>query len=176
MEGPPGSNKLYKNLVEEKPILDQIKRDPYIFIAHCYVPVLSSTVWHLRKRLRQFHFRNVRCDKTGYYVLFEDSRRGEEEASRCFHVCHMRLLFTYVMNMECQQYGNPRYERSPSPERVKAEALEKAIRERVRNEEEEELEEEKKERAMNIDPVREMIEILRRELRDKTNAPFVIPK
>lgn len=167
MEGPPGTNKLYKNLLEEKPILDQIKRDPYIFIAHCYVPVLSSTVWHLRRRLRQFHFRDVRCDRTGYYVIFEDSRRGEEEAARCFHTCHMRLLFTYVMNMECQQYGNPRYERSPSPERVKAEALEKAIRERLRNEEEEELEEEKKERAMNIDPVHEMIEILRRELRDK---------
>lgn len=167
MEGPPGTNKLYRNLVEEKPILDQIQRDPYIFIAHCYVPVLSSTVWHLRRRLRHFHFRDVRCDKTGYYVIFEDSRRGEEETARCFHICHMRLLFTYVMNMECQQYGNPRYERSPSPERVKAEALERAIRERLRNEEEEELEEEKRDRAMNIDPVREMIEILRRELRDK---------
>lgn len=167
MEGPPGTNKPHRNIVEGKPILDQIQRDPYIFIAHCYVPVLSSTIWHLRRRLRLFHFRDVRCDKTGYYVIFEDSRRGEEETVRCFHMCHMRLLFTYVMNMECQQYGNPRYERSPSPERVKAEALERAIRERLRNEEEEELEEEKRDRAMNIDPVREMIEILRRELRDK---------
>lgn len=156
-----------QHLVEEKLILDQIKRDPYIFIAHCYVPVLGSTISHLSRRLHGLRHREVRCDKTGYYIVFEDSRRGEEDAAHCHTMCHMKPLFNYVMNMELQQYGNPKYERSPSPERIQAEAREKANEERRRQEEELELEEEKKQRAINLDPVREMVEILRREIQDK---------
>ena len=153
--------------VEEKPILEQIKRDPYIFIAHCYVPVLSTTIPHLKRRLKIFNWKDVRCDKSGYYITFDDSRRGEEEAAKCFKMCHMTQLFTYIMNMECQQYGNPNYERSPSPERVIAEQRAKAERERLQKEEELEIEEEKKQRARDLDPVREVVEIARRELRDK---------
>ena len=154
-------------LVEERPVLEQIKRDPYIFIAHCYVPVLSTTIPHLKRRLKTLEWKDVRCDKTGYYVVFEDSRRGEEEASKCFKLCHMQPLFTYVMNMECQQYGNPNYERSPSPERVLAEQREKAEQERLRKEDEIDLEEEKQLRARDLDPVREVIELVRKELHDK---------
>ncbi|KAL8943654.1 MAG: hypothetical protein Q9216_000942 [Gyalolechia sp. 2 TL-2023] len=156
-----------QRLVEERLVLDQIKRDPYIFIAHCYVPVLGSTLSHLSRRLHGLRHKEVRCDKTGYYVVFEDSRRGEEDAAHCHTMCHMKPLFNYVMNMELQQYGNPKYERSPSPERIQAEAREKAKHERRRQEEDMELEEEKKQRAINLDPVREMVEILRREIQDK---------
>ena len=155
------------SLVEEKQILEQIKRDPYIFIAHCYVPVLSTTIPHLKRRLKTFDWKDVRCDKDGYYVVFEDSRRGEDEAAKCFKLCHMTPLFTYVMNMECQQYGNPNYERSPSPERVIAEQRQKANHERIRKDEEISVEEEKQQRAKDLDPVREVIDVIRRELRDK---------
>ncbi len=158
---------LVKSLVEEKPILEQIKRDPYVFIAHCYVPVLSTTIPHLKKRLKAFNWKDVRCDKTGYYVTFEDSRRGEEEAERCFKMCHMTQLFTYIMNMECQQYGNPNYERSPSPERLKVEQRERAEKERLRKEEELDREEEKRQRAQNLDPALEVMDMVRRELRNK---------
>lgn len=167
-EGPRAVIKpLVKSLVEEEPILEQIKRDPYIFIAHCYVPVLSTTIPHLKKRLKAFSWKDVRCDKMGYYVTFDDSRRGEEEAARCFNMCHMTQLFTYIMNMECQQYGNPNYERSPSPERLKVELQEKAEKERLRKEEELDIEEEKKQRAQNLDPSREVMDLVRRELRNK---------
>ncbi len=162
-----GTQALPHSLIEERPILDQIKRDPYVFIAHCYVPVLSTTIPHLKKRLKVFQWKAVRCDKTGYYIIFEDSRRGEEEAAKCFKSCHMTQLFTYVMNMECQQYGNPKYERSPSPERIEAEKRENRIREMLRKEEEIDLEAEKKQRAINLDPVREMVDVVRKELRDK---------
>ncbi|KAL8855744.1 MAG: hypothetical protein Q9178_007615 [Gyalolechia marmorata] len=155
------------DLVEEKPILDQIKRDPYIFIAHRHVPVLGATIPHLSSRLRGMRHKDVRCDKTGYYIVFEDSRGGEEDATHCYNMCNDKPLFNYVMTMEVQKYGNPSYERSPSPERVQAEAREKAKLERKRLEEELELEEEKKQRATNSDPVREMVEILRRELQEK---------
>lgn len=157
----------HHSLIEEKPILDQIRRDPYVFIAHCYVPVLSTTIPHLKKRLKIFQWKAVRCDKTGYYITFEDSRRGEEEAAKCFKLCHMTQLFTYIMNMECQQYGNPKYERSPSPERVQAEKRQHLIQERLRKEEEIDLEAEKQQRAIDLDPVREMVDIVHRELRDK---------
>lgn len=156
-----------QSLVEETPILGQIKRDPYIFIAHCYVPVLGTTIPHLRKRLKLFSYKTIRCDKTGYYIIFENSRRGEEETERCFRLCHMQPLFTYIMNMENQPYGNPNYVRSPSPERLRVEQRDKAEKERARREAELDVEEEKKQRAANLDPCREVLFVIIRDLRDK---------
>jgi [histone H3]-lysine4 N-trimethyltransferase SETD1 len=169
-EGPrviPHTKPTIPSLVEEIPVLNTIKRDPYIFIAHCYVPVLSTTVPHLKKRLKAFDWKAVRCDKTGYYIVFDNSRRGEEETERCFKMCHMTALFTYVMNMESQPYGNPTYERSPSPERVKAEQHQKAESDRLRRETEIDTEEEKRQRARDLDPSREVMELVAREIRDK---------
>ncbi|KAJ5123440.1 Histone-lysine N-methyltransferase [Penicillium atrosanguineum] len=168
-EGPRGSlrSPTVQSLVEETPILNQIKRDPYIFIAHCYVPVLGTTIPHLRKRLKLFSYKAIRCDNTGYYIIFENSRRGEEETERCYRLCHMQPLFTYIMNMESQPYGNPNYVRSPSPERLRAEQREKAQRERARKEAELDVEEEKKQRAIDLDPSREVLSIIIRDLRDK---------
>ena len=153
--------------IEDKPILDQIKRDPYIFIAHCYVPVMPKTVPHLKKRLKNENWEQVRCDKTGYYVIFENSKRGEEAAVKCYKAYRLRELFTYIMNMECHEFGNPNYERSPTPERAIAEQREKAEQERTRKESELDLEEEKKQRAKNLDPVSEAAEVLRNELQVK---------
>ncbi|KAJ5172277.1 hypothetical protein N7492_004870 [Penicillium capsulatum] len=168
-EGPKAALRppVVQSLVEDTPILSQIKRDPYIFIAHCYVPVLSTTVPHLRKRLKIFTYKTIRCDKTGYYIIFENSRRGEEETERCFRICHMQPLFTYIMNMESQPYGNPNYVRSPSPERLRAEKRDKDEKERARKEAELDVEEEKKQRAMDLDPCREVLSIIIRDLRDK---------
>ncbi|EED20348.1 SET domain protein [Talaromyces stipitatus ATCC 10500] len=153
--------------VEETPILQQIKRDPYIFIAHCYVPVLGSTLPHLQKRLRIFDWKAVRCDKTGYYIIFENSRRGEEETMRCYKMCHMTPLFTYIMNMESQPYGNPNYERSPSPERLQAEQKARVEEQRVVKELEMEAEEEKQQRASSLDPSKEVLGIVIHELKTK---------
>ncbi|KAH7062274.1 SET domain-containing protein [Macrophomina phaseolina] len=151
-------------LVENEPIIDKIKRKPYIFIAHCYVPVLGTTIPHLKKRLKLYQWQEVRLDRTGYYIIFEDSKRGEDECERCYQECNMQALFTYVMNMECEKYGNPNYVRSPSPERVLAEKKKKEIEEEIRREEENDLEEEKKERAENLDPVQAAMERLHTEL------------
>ncbi|KAL9125152.1 MAG: hypothetical protein Q9217_005600 [Psora testacea] len=155
------------SLVEEKPILDHIKRDPYIFIAHCYVPVMASTIFHLKGRMKSHYWKEIRCDKTGYFIIFEDSKKGEEDCVNCFQMCHMKQLFDYIMNMECQRYGRPGYERSPSPERVLAEQRERANQERLRKEKELDLEEEKKQRALNLDPVRAAMQIIEGELKAK---------
>jgi histone-lysine N-methyltransferase SETD1 len=154
-------------LIEREPVKPTLKRKPYIFIAHAYVPVLSTTVEHLKKRLKNFRWASVRCDQTGYYVTFEESKRGEDECVRCYKECHMQALFTYVMNMECNQYGDPNYERSPSPERVVADKKRKAIEERIQQEEAEDLEWEKKQRADSLDPVRAALDVVKQELQEK---------
>jgi histone-lysine N-methyltransferase SETD1 len=154
-------------LVEHEPIKPQMKRTPYIFIAHQHVPVLSTTVAHLKKRLKAFHWQAVRCDPTGYFVTFEESKRGEDEAVKCFTQCHTAALFTYSMVMECNQYGDPDYERSPSPERVVVEQKRKAEEMRVAEEEAEDLEWEKRQRAEALDPVVAAAEIVKLELLEK---------
>ena len=154
-------------LIEREPIKPTMKRTPYLFIAHQYVPVLSTTVDHLKRRLKNFKWNAVRCDQTGYYVTFEESKRGEDEAVRCFRECHMQALFTYVMNMECNQYGDPQYERSPSPERVIADKKRKAVEERIAEEEAADLEFEKKQRADSLDPVLAALDQLKHELSEK---------
>ncbi|CAI6342009.1 unnamed protein product [Periconia digitata] len=154
-------------LIEKEPIKPGLKRQPYLFIAHQYVPVLSTTVDHLKKRLRTFYWKAVRCDPTGYYVVFEESKRGEDETVRCYKECNMAALFTYVMNMECCQYGDPNYERSPSPERVLEDNKRKAEQERIAREEAEDFEWEKKRRAEQLDPVAAALEIVKQELLEK---------
>ncbi|KAF2683407.1 hypothetical protein K458DRAFT_305153 [Lentithecium fluviatile CBS 122367] len=154
-------------LVEKEPIKPKLKRKPYLFIAHQYVPVLSTTVDHLKKRLKNYHWKDVRCDQTGYYVIFEESKRGEDETVRCYKECHMLALFTYVMNMECNQYGDPSYERSPSPERVMQQKRRKAEEERIAGEEAEDWDLEKRQRAEVADPVAGAIEKLEEELLER---------
>lgn len=162
----PSANPTIPSLIEEIPILDQIKRQPYIFIAHCYVPVMSTTIPHLQKRLKMYDWQVIRCDKTGYYVIFEGSPRGESEAQRCAEQCHLTPLFTYVMNMECQKFGNPNYERSPSPQRV-LEKERKEVNIRMRREHDMDLEEEKRQRAKDLDPSRAVLQLVIQEIRDK---------
>ncbi|KAF2810107.1 uncharacterized protein BDZ99DRAFT_386840 [Mytilinidion resinicola] len=154
-------------LLERTPILPTIKRKPYIFIAHRHVPVLGTTIPHLKKRLKTYDWRDVRVDETGYFVVFDDSRRGEEETMRCAKECGGKQLFTYIMVMEAQPYGNPNYERSPSPERAAAEKSEREEQERLVREEELDLEYEKKRRAEDLDPVIAALDQLRQELRDR---------
>lgn len=155
------------HLIEIEPIKPKMKRRPYIFIAHQYVPVLATTIEHLRKRLKAFRIEEVRCDRTGYFVVFEESKRGEEEAVRCYRQFHMTALFTYVMNMECNRYGDPNYERSPSPERVMAQQKRKAEQDKIIREEAEDLEYEKQQRAQALDPVSAACEILKQELHER---------
>lgn len=154
-------------LIEDDLVLSKIKRKPYLHIPHRSVPVLGTTIPHLKKRLKAYDWREVRLDRTGYYVVFDDSKRGEDETERCYAECNKAALFTYNMDMECQKYGNPNYERSPSPERAIADKQKRAQFERLKKEEEEDLAIEKKNRAENLDPVQGALEQLRMELRDR---------
>jgi len=74
------------------------------------------------------------------------------------------------MEMECHQYGNPNYERSPTPERALAEKQEKELEEQRLQDEQEDLEAEKQQRAKDLDVVKAALEMLRTEVRDKVMA------
>lgn len=168
---PPFSRKSQlAHLIESEPIKPRMKRTPYIFIAAGYVPVQPTTIEHLQRRLKNYRWTAVRLDRTGYYVTFEDSRQGEEECAKCYKACHMAPLFNYWMNMELQKYGDPDYERSPSPERKAAISKRKAEEERVAREEAEDLELEKKQRADEIDPVAAAVEIVKNEYLERLLA------
>ncbi|KAI5236532.1 histone H3-K4 methyltransferase Set1 [Aureobasidium subglaciale] len=156
-----------RSIIESEPILTKIKRKPYIFISRESVPVLGSTVPHLKKRFKAFDWREIRVDKTGYFVIFDDSKRGEDETVRCFKECNNGPMFTYNMTMECQQYGNPDYVRSPSPETQAVQSRKKEESDRMERWAAEDLEEEKKERATHLDPVKGALELLQVELRNK---------
>lgn len=163
ISGKPG----YQNLVEETSVIEKIERDPYIFLPNESVPVLSTTIPHLRARLKKFSVKDIRCDKSGYYVVFHNSRAGEDECAKCFKACHGEPLFTYTMTMECQKYGNPSYIRPPSPETVQAEAKRKEFEARKKKEDALDQEVERSLRAKNADPVHATVEQLRIELRAK---------
>ncbi|KAG9808273.1 histone H3-K4 methyltransferase Set1, partial [Aureobasidium melanogenum] len=120
-----------------------------------------------KKRFKAFDWREIRVDKTGYYVIFDDSKRGEDETVRCFKECNNGPMFTYNMAMECQQYGNPDYVRSPSPETQAVQSRQKEEADRMERWAAEDLEEEKKERAADLDPVKGALEQLQLELRNK---------
>jgi histone-lysine N-methyltransferase SETD1 len=147
-----------------------MKRTPYIFIAAVYVPVQPTTIEHLKKRLKNYQWTAVRLDRTGYYVTFENSKQGEDECAKCYSDCHMAPLFTYFMNMELQKYGDPDYERSPSPERKAAINKRKAEEDRIAREEAEDLELEKKQRAEELDPVAAALEIVKNEFQERLLA------
>ena len=164
--------------VEMVPIMETMKNQPFIFISHAHVPVLSTTVPHLKKRLRMYDWRDIRCDETGYFCTFEHSRSGQVEAKKMFQGAHMHPLFTYTMTMELYLNGDPKYAgpvfpaepqpvsaTAPTPAPVTYIASRHQLRQR--REFDADLEEEKKQRARDLDPARAVVQLVIQELRDK---------
>ncbi|OIW29970.1 histone H3-K4 methyltransferase Set1 [Coniochaeta ligniaria NRRL 30616] len=183
-------------LVESDPVITNIKREPYIFIAHEFVPVMATIIAHMKKRLKTHMFEDIRIDKTGYYIIFQDSPQGRSEAERCARVANNTLFFNYTMVMDLHLFGTVGKEafpqhvprrRSSSPQRrptidhkhrEEQDSRRKEDAQR-RRDADADLEEEKKQRAKNFDPVleardvatREMTEQLIKHIRTKIAAP-----
>lgn len=158
--------------VETEPIADTLKV-PYVFIAHTHVPVMPTTIPHLKKRMRMYDWREVRCDQTGYFVTFEQSRNGQMEARKVYHGCHMQPLFTYIMNLELNLNGNAKalglsetLPTLPTPTGPTDFVYSKQAY-RLRKEHDLDLEEEKRQRARDLDPSRAVVQLVIQELRDK---------
>ena len=168
-------------LIEDQPISEQLENDPYIFVSKDSVPVLPTTIVHMKKRMRHWEIDDVRADRWGYYIIFGNSSSGRSQLDMCFKQVDRTPFFTYTMLMKAMPYGTrnsrssalrasdnaKRRSRSRSPTRRSDEKREKEDEVARRKEEEADLEEEKKERAKNFDPAREAIEVIRRELKDQ---------
>ena len=170
-------------LIEDEPISMQLLNEPYIFVSKESVPVLPTTIVHLKKRIRHFYFEDVRADRWGYYITFTNSTQGRIEMDKVHRAVDQTPFFTYTMVMKLMPYGtngsrssarrvsdatrDRRRSRTRSPNRRDIELREKQDAETRRKEEEADLDEEKKERAKNFDPAREAIEVIRKELKDQ---------
>ncbi|RSM07829.1 Histone-lysine N-methyltransferase, H3 lysine-4 specific [Fusarium ambrosium] len=176
--------------LEVKNLASQLTDEPYIYIAGESVPVLTSIVPHMKKRLKNYGFEDIRLDKSGYYVVFRNSFTGKSEAERCFRAVNHTEFFNYDMTMQLclprprrsDESPDRRRQASASPDRKpRGETGQRDEKDRRRREEEADLEEEKKQRAKNFDPVIEAVEVVRREMtehlirhiRTKVAAPFL---
>ncbi|KAJ6438690.1 [histone H3]-lysine4 N-trimethyltransferase SETD1 [Purpureocillium lavendulum] len=158
--------------VELHSIAPQVADQPYVFVTADSVPVLPSIIPHMKKRLKNYAFEDIRLDRTGFYIVFRNSFTGKSEAERCFRGANHTEFFTYDMAMQlCLPRATARptdyaLKRSPSPDRTQRPVHRRRDDEvaRRRREDEADLEEEKKQRAKNFDPVIEAVEVVRREM------------
>ena len=153
--------------VESTPIIDGLKNQPFVFISHQHVPVLGTTIPHLKKRLRMYDWRDIRCDETGYFVVFEPSRTGQAEAKKVMQGAHGHPLFTYTMSMELFLNGNPKADPPTEPLPVKIEPIMPRHTYKHKREHDMDLEEEKRQRARDLDPCRAVVQMVIQEVRDK---------
>jgi [histone H3]-lysine4 N-trimethyltransferase SETD1 len=127
-----------------------------------------------------YDWRDIRCDESGYFVTFEQSRNGQTEAKKVYHGCHNQPLFTYVMMLELHLNGNPNAPASAPEEKPVSAAAPKKSKPtgpvdfvyskqayRLRKEQDLDLEEEKRQRARDLDPCRAVVQLVIQELRDK---------
>jgi [histone H3]-lysine4 N-trimethyltransferase SETD1 len=162
---------------EDQPLVTkQLTGEPYIFVAHEHVPVMTTTIPHMKKRLKNYLFEDVRLDRTGYYIIFRNSVLGKQEAERCFKSADNTEFFTYHLVMKLFNHRSETQSsvptgpadanrRSPSPQRkYRSDQRQREERDRRRREEEADLEEEKRQRAKNFDPVTEAVDAVRREM------------
>lgn len=163
-------------LIEDQPISAELENDPYIFVTKDSIPVLPTTIIHMKKRIRHFVYKDVRADRWGYYIIFPNSSQGRAEMDRCHLAVDQTPFFTYTMQMRLYPYGTkgrrtssyrlPDFSRrSHTPSRREIEERDRQDEAARRAEELADYEEEKRERINNFDPAKEAIEALRRELR-----------
>lgn len=164
-------------LIEQTPLAAQLKREPYIFVGHEFVPVMPTTIAHMKKRLKNYRWEDIRVDRTGYFIIFRDSTMGRAEAEKCQNSANGTAFFTYNLNMVLRLFGSEgkpqvpttsmtyrRRSRSPPRRPAVIEPPKRDDKERARREDLRDLEDEKRERANNFDPVREAAEVVRREM------------
>ncbi|KAI1319874.1 hypothetical protein F5Y16DRAFT_390484 [Xylariaceae sp. FL0255] len=168
-----------KSLVAAAPsVPSTLRGEPYIFVPDTSVPVMATTVPHMKRRLKAFAIDDILTDRAGYYLIFPNTSRGRDEASRCFRSANESNFFTYTMAMNLHNVPLADSSQSLSQTRP-SDALRLSggdpgyrneyqyrPREERRQLEENILEEEKKQRAQNFDPVTEAAEVIYRELRE----------
>lgn len=165
------------DLAKRRPLLESIRRKPYIVISPHSVPLNRNIVYKLERRLKNFDFDEIRVDITGHFVIFEDSVDGEREALKCYKVMNKQCIFDYTMDMECFHRGNPNYTEQNLRSKVDVAVTQEP--DHIQVEIDVDLEAEKKQRAENLDPVRGALEMLsidlRKRIMDEVKSRVVMP-
>ncbi|EEY18089.1 histone-lysine N-methyltransferase [Verticillium alfalfae VaMs.102] len=100
------------SVVEDKPIAPQLAGEPYIFVPSAKVPVMHTTVPHMKKRLKAHSFDDIRVDRTGYYIVFPNRTTAHahvDDSARCSET-------------ECEQEIRPTTSEKRRPEKRSARA------------------------------------------------------
>lgn len=76
----------FQSLIESTSVRTQLKGHCWIFLSDHDVPVESHRLSDLRTmtEIAGISVKDIRADSSGYYSVFEGSRHGEHEASKCF--------------------------------------------------------------------------------------------
>ncbi|KAH9207600.1 hypothetical protein DL95DRAFT_49548 [Leptodontidium sp. 2 PMI_412] len=190
---PPTKPKPIRVMPSTEPVSQQLMHQPYIFVSGESVPCMNTTPPHMLKRMRHFNPDDVKMDAFGYYIIFPNSESGRHDCERCCRTLDRTLMFNYTMIMQPYPWGTsgsrsaahraaePSRKRSRSPTLKDNEEWERQVAIARRREEAADVEVERKERAMNFDPAKEAIEVIRKQLkvqllkniREKTAAPII---
>lgn len=101
---PKGPSKMVNRKFE--PVGDDVKACPHLFISRNDIPPIVGAPTHLSNRFRDYrHFKEVQMDESGYYVVFEDSDRGERDLWQSYTNLNGRTHWTYVLKFEARQKG-----------------------------------------------------------------------
>jgi histone-lysine N-methyltransferase SETD1 len=178
-------------LIEDTPILTSLGQSPYIFVSCDSVPVIGPTIAHMKKRLRIFQFLDLRADRSGYYVVFDNTSWGRAEAEKCYSSVNKTPFFTYMMDMDLnlqdEDGGLPvgreaasSYSRAYASRDAHSYKTRHSVNDSISDDrrrqmdrierqkaEDADVEDEKRERAKNFDPAREAMEAVRKELKEQ---------
>ncbi|RMZ82897.1 hypothetical protein DV737_g1933, partial [Chaetothyriales sp. CBS 132003] len=135
---PEKAAKADRSTLADSDLAHELQHQPYIFISRTHVPVMSTTIPHLKKRLRMYDWRDVRCDQTGYFVIFDQSKSGQMEANKAYNAPAAPVA--YVVS--------------------KSQLRQKRLHDF-------DLDEERRQRAKDLDPSRAVVQLVIQELRDK---------
>ncbi|PBP25123.1 SET domain-containing protein [Diplocarpon rosae] len=189
---PLAKHKPARYIMNTESVAKTLPHQPYIFVSGDSVPCMQTTPPHMIKRMRHFSPEEVKMDSTGYFIIFPNSSWGRNDSERCYRTLNNTLMFNYIMVMQPFPFGTvgsrsaaQRHEvsrkRSRSPAHKENDEWDRQAAIARQREEAADVEEERKERAMNFDPAREAVEVIRREMktqlvkniRTKTAAPIL---
>jgi len=167
----PGAQPRAHPVVQTQNLATMLSDEPYVFVSSDNVPIIPSVVPHMKKRLKNFAFEDIRFDTTGYFVVFKNSYPGRTEAERCFRSVNHTEFFNYDMAMQlCLPRQNRTatrrrsHSRSPEPSGPEARKAPGEEKENRRRDDEADMEEEKRQRAKNFDPVNEATAVVSRQM------------
>jgi hypothetical protein len=88
------------DVIENTLIKPQLNNKPYIFLSANQDGVQADRIKHVMGKFRNFAPTAVRADRTGYYIIFEDSEQGNKDALGGFEAFNGSFFFHVEIDLE----------------------------------------------------------------------------